>query len=211
MDMTLTAIWGVALVVIVVMLVVLTGTLRRNARVTALMQPASAQSGLLEDTLLFYYEDESVRGTANRRLFIRIPSAAWDPAWQTDLLRVEVKAQDPGFVTLPTEWGKPELVTAFSLAAYRMTEMGTDIQVERFVAPVDVLLTADGDRQGLRCCARPGDEAWTLAEVSSLSPGDMGLELSPARGWSAVSVSQLGQVCLLRLADGAQPVAQDSA
>jgi hypothetical protein len=211
MDMTLIAIWGVALVVILIMLVLLTTTLRRNARVTALIEPAVTRSDLPEDTLLFYYEDQSVRSTAGGQLFVRIPGAAWNPAWHTDLMRMEIKAQDPGFVTLPAEWGSPQLVTAFSVAGYRMTEMGTDIRVDRFAAPVDILLTADGDQRGLRCGMRPADEDWVLAAATALSPGSMGVELPPRRAWSAVSVSRPGQVCLLRFGDAVPPEAQGGA
>lgn len=211
MDVTLIAIWGVALTVIVAMLVLLVTTLRRNARVTALIEPAAKQPGLPEDTLLFYYEDQSVRSTANGHLFVRIPGAAWDPAWHTDLMRIEVKAQDPGFVTLPAEWGSSKLVTAFSVAAYRMTEMGTDVTVDRFAAPIDVLVAADGDQQGLRCAVRLTDEDWTLAPATAVSPGTMGVELPPRRAWSAASILRPGQICLVRLGDAVPPGAEGEA
>jgi hypothetical protein len=210
MDMALVTIWVVALVVIVVMLVLLVTTLRRNARVTALIEPAAKQPGLPEDTLLFYYEDQSVRSSAGGQLYVRIPGAAWDPAWHADLMRMEVKAQDPGFVTLPAEWGSPKLVTAFSVAAYRMTEMGTDVRVDRFAAPIDVLLTADGDQRGLRCAIRLMEEDWTLAPATAVSPITMGVEL-PRRAWSAASILRPGQVCLVRLADVVPPDSQSGA
>jgi len=205
MNMTLIAIWGIALIAIVAMLVLLVTTLRRNARVTALIEPAAKQPGLPEDTLLFYYEDQSVRSTANGHLFVRIPGAAWDPAWHTDLMRMEIKAQDPGFVTLPAEWGSSKLVSVFSVAVYRMTEMGTDVRIDRFASPIDVLLAADEDPQGLRCAIRLTEEGWTLAPATAVSPSTMGVELPPRRAWSAASILRPGQVCLVRLGDAVPP------
>jgi len=192
-------VWGVALLVIAVLLVVLALALKRG--------PALASSGAggaeafeaIKDALLFYYEENSVRSTTRDRIIVRIPGIAWEMGWKGDLLRLEVNAADPGSVALPPEWSEAQILAVYDLRAYRMTEMGTDVEVERFLAPIDVVLTVKEVDPGLRLIART-DSAWVLAPTTEISPDEFkGSDLPSDRNWIAISVTRLGQICLIRL------------
>jgi hypothetical protein len=207
-------VWGVALAAIVALGTLLVWTLRRqpaveegeSPRVTGGVQ-GGAGSG---DTLLFYYEEESVRTTPDGRVIIRMSGLAWEREWHDDLLRLEVGVEDPASVEVPAEWGAAEVLAAYSLRAYRMTDLGTDIEVERFAAPVDVFLTVEGVEPGLRFGVNH-EGRWTLAPPATLSPETIeGIDIPAGESWAAASIAGMREICLVRVSEQ-RPVAGEQA
>jgi len=194
-------VWGLALLVIAALAVVLALTLRRGTRATPSDggEPDSFQP--FEDRLLFQYEESVVRVSTDARVIVRIAGIAWEAGWRGDLLRLDVIEQAPHTVDFPSELGDLELLVVYDLAAFRMTEAGTDIAVERFMEPVDVILTTDRADRDLGIVTRP-DSTWVLA-TSASAPASLreleGAELPPGSGWAAVATTRLGRVCLVRL------------
>ena len=198
MDMAFTVVWGVALLAIMVLSGVLALALRRGGAARTVADGDGA-SDLLKDTLLFYYEQDSVRATASARFIVHIPGDAWDAGWRDDLLRLEVVAQSPDSVTLPPALGRASVLSVYDLAAYRMTEMGNDIEIAQFVAPIDLVVTSD--RSDLRLgLVTQTHGAWALAPAAEISPyGFEGVELPAGQRWTAASVMRPGRVCLVCL------------
>jgi hypothetical protein len=195
----LLVVWGVALLALVALGAVLLWTLRGGPRPAEAEPDTTDSAGLETDTLLLYYEDESVRHTPRGDVVLRIPGNAWEHEWQEDLVRLEVARLDPSSVSAPEEWGEAQVLTAYDLRAHRMTEIGTDIEIEVFSAPIDVFLISENETEGLRFGMNNGG-TWTLAPLGGLS-GDV-LEqarVPVGRGWAAASISQLRQVCLVRV------------
>ena len=193
-------VWGVALLALVALGGLLAWTLRREALV--------ARAGGLEvsggGTLLFYYEQESVRSTPGDRVIVRIPGMAWEGEWQDDMLRLEVLGRDPAAIRVPPAWGAARVLAAYALRAYRMTEMGNDVRVERFAAPVDIFLTADIVEGELRFGVNH-EQGWTLAPPAALSPQSLqGVDLPAERGWAAASIAGLREICLVHMPGPAQ-------
>jgi hypothetical protein len=205
-------VWGIALLALLVLGGLLAWALRRQALPDALPEtPVEKVKGFAVrggETLLFYYEEESVRATPGGQVIVRISGMAWEGEWQDDLLRLEVLGQDPASVRVPEEWGAAEVVAAYALRAYRMTEMGNDIPVERFAAPVDVFLTTDVDGGELRFGVNNKD-SWELAPLATLSPQALdGIDLPPERGWAAASIAGMREVCLVRMPVPGQDMAE---
>lgn len=188
-------VWGVALLAIVTLGGLLAWTLWREA---LLERAPSLQAGG-GGTLLFYYEQESVRSTPHGQVIVRIPGMAWEAEWQDDLLRLEVLGRDPAAIRVPAAWGAAKVLAAYALRAYRMTEMGSDIQVERFAAPVDIFVTTDVAEGELRFGVN-NEEGWALAPLAALSlQAPEGVDLPVGRGWAAASIAGLREICLVRM------------
>jgi hypothetical protein len=154
------------------------------------------------DALLLYYEEEATRSALQGDVVLRIPGIAWEPEWQEDLVRLEVSTIDPDAVVLPGEWGPARVLAAYSLRGYRMTEIGTDIPVAQFAAPIDVFLLAEGGGEGLRFGVKHRG-TWRLAPPTALSAKALaGIDLPADRSCVAASIAGLGQVCLFRFASG---------
>ena len=208
MEPAFIVVWGAALLAIAILLVVVVVILQRTSRPTALTADEHRGFKPFKHTLLFYHEDQSVRSTAQGQVIIRIPGVAWNIGWQTDPIRLEVDEEDPGSVDLPPEWRDAKVLAAFTLSGYRMTEMGTDIEIERFAAPIDVILTTAERDQGLRCGTQT-DSSWALAPTTTITIDELpGMDLLAERGWVAVSVTRLGRICLIKLPAAGSPVAR---
>ncbi len=193
MGTALVVIWGIALLVIAILSALLVWSLRSRTPTTTGPVPTFKP---LKDTLLFYYEEQSTRSTAGREVIIRIPGTAWDTDWRSDLLRLEIVGRNPRAVVLPAEWGAARVLAAYELRAYRMTEMGKDLEIERFASPIDVILTTEESGDELRVAARPRD-AWIQIPPADVSPGELEVDLPGGRRWAAASVVELGELCLL--------------
>ena len=199
-------VWGVALLVLLGLGALLIWTLRGNVRPAewARTLRVAASFAPATDTLLLYYEEESVRRTPQGDVVLRIPGMAWEREWQDDLVRLEVARIEPEGVAVPEQWGEAEVLAVYDLRAHRMTEIGTDIAVESFAAPVDVFLTSEAEMGGLRFGVN-NDGEWTLAPQAAL-PLDV-LEqagIPASQGWAAASISRLRQVCLVRMPTGGE-------
>jgi hypothetical protein len=197
MGVAFTIVWGVALLAIAALLVMLVLTLKRG--------PVSAPPGAdeletfmpLRDTLLFHYEESGTRSTVHDRVIVRLPGIAWETAWREDLLRLEVSSVEPRTVPLPVGWQNAQVLGAYDLRAFRMTEMGRDVEVRRFLSPIDVVLTFEGPYPEVRAFTRTDDD-WTLATTVDLALDEFnGRNRLSGRDWVAVPITQLGQVCLL--------------
>lgn len=187
-------VWGVALLVLLGLGALLVWTLRSGR------SPMETGHGsAMNDTLLLYYEEQSVRRTSHGDVVLRIPGMAWEREWQEDLIRLDVTRLEPGSVAVPAEWGKARVVAAYELRAHRMTEIGSDIPVERFAAPVDVFLVGAHEMAGLRFGVR-NETGWTLAPPAALPLDVLAQAGIPAgHGWAAASISRLRQVCLVQM------------
>lgn len=198
-------VWGVALLVLLALGAFLVWTLRSG------MRSRRTSFASATDTLLLYYEQESVRRTPQGDVVLRIPGMAWEREWQEDLVRLEVARIEPDEVAVPEQWGRAEVLAAYDLRAHRMTEMGIDIVVESFAAPVDVFLTCETETEGLRFGVN-GEEGWTLAPPAALPLDVLEQAGIPAgQGWAAASISRLRQVCLVHMLarSGASSQVQD--
>jgi hypothetical protein len=194
-------VWGVALVAILALGGFVVWTLRRGVAPNLAPKAADAGGG---DTLLFYYEQESVRATPQGTVIVRIPAMAWEGEWQDDLLRLEVLSEDPASIVVPASWGAAEILAAYALRAYRMTDLGTDIDVERFAAPVDVFVTTAEVGGELRFGVN-NEEGWTLAPLAALSPQALeGVDIPPGRSWAAASIAGMRNICLVRMPESGQ-------
>jgi hypothetical protein len=192
-------VWGLALLALFALGAVLLWTVRSVARPAARGPEGAGPFEPVTDTLLLYYEEESVRRTPQGDVVLRIPGMAWEREWQEDLVRFEVTRVDPSVVFPPEEWGAAEVLAVYDLRAHRMTEIGTDLAVESFAAPVDIFLIGEAEMAGLRfgVC---NEGVWTLAPFAALPLDVLEQAGIPAgQGWAAASVSQLRQVCLVRL------------
>ncbi len=200
MQAAYTIVWGGALLAIVGLLVALRGTLQRSPQRSSSIGSDAEASEPIKDTLLFYYEEDSVRSTFGARVIVHISGLAWDAGWREDLLRLEISELSCDAISLPSELGSVEVLAVYNLAAYRMTEMGTDIKVERFLEPIDVILTERSDHSlGL---AIQIDRSWTLTPPANLSPRQFeGIDLPTGHNWAAALLTRLGTICLVQLPD----------
>ncbi len=199
MGTALFIVWGVALLVIVALGVVLRATLKRGAPSMMQDTPEPRQFERASDTLLFYREESSVRSAIKGAIIIRIPETAWDEGWADDLLRLEVSTRDPASITLPPEWADAEIAAAYDLHAYRMTEIGADIKVARFPAPIELVFAEKSAGSRLRLLTQ-AESAWVLAPVIQISIDKYeGSDLLPKEDALAVSLTGLGRMCLVRL------------
>jgi hypothetical protein len=193
------AVWGFALWVLLGLGALLIWTLRSGGRRTKAVLGLEETSQPVTEPLLLYYEDESVRRTPQGDVVLRIPGMAWEREWQEDLVRLDVTRLDPGSVKAAKEWGEVEVLAAYGLQAHRMTEIGSDIPVESFAAPVDVFLVSKSEAEGLRF-GIGGETGWTLAPLAALPLDVLAQAGIPAgHGWAAASISRLRQVCLVRM------------
>jgi hypothetical protein len=135
-------------------------------------------------------------------MIVHIPGTAWDQEWRDDLLRLEVSTEEPAAVAVPGAWGEVRVLAAYAVRAYRMTEIGTDIAVERFAAPVDVFLTT-GDGAGELRFAVNNEGTWMLAPSAALSPEMFeGIDIPTGRRWVAASVTRLREIGLVVFPSG---------
>ena len=184
---------------------VLWRTVRQGAPGKPTDAAAAVGGGPLCDTLLFYYEQEGVGRTAQGGMIVHIPGTAWDQEWRDDLLRLEVSTGEPGAVDAPGAWGEVRVLAAYAVRAYRMTEIGTDIVVERFADPVDVFLTT-GEGAGELRCAVNNEGTWMLAPTAALSPEMFeGIDIPAGRRWVAASVTRLREISLVAFPPGPGP------
>ena len=192
-------VWGVALLALLGLGAVLVWTLRGSARPAEVALGPEGSFDPTTDTLLLYYEEESVRRTPHGDVVLRIPGSAWEREWQDDLVRLEVTRVEPSEVIVPEFWGEAEVLAAYDLHAHRMTEIGTDIAVEGFAAPVDIFLMGESEMEGLRFGVHH-QGTWTLAPPAALPLDTLEQARIPAgHGWAAASISQLRRVCLVRM------------
>jgi hypothetical protein len=190
-------VWCLALLVIAVLLAVLALTLRRGAH--SVPEPDTLQ--LFEDRLLFQYEEDRTCVSTDARVIVCIPGIAWDTGWRSDLLRLDVTERTPDVVDFPAELGDVDVLVVYDLSVFRMTDAGTDIPVERFLEPVDVILTTDRTDRDLGLVTRV-DSTWVLASMaaSPILPQELeGVGIPPGRGWAAVATTRPGRVCLVQL------------
>jgi hypothetical protein len=130
-------------------------------------------------------------------MVVHIPGTAWDQAWRDDLLRLEVSIEEPAAEVVPAAWGEVRVLAAYAVRAYRMTEIGTDIAVERFAAPVDVFLITE-DRVGELRFGVNNEGTWMLAPPAGLSPETFeGIDIPAGKRWVAASVTRLREICLV--------------
>ena len=201
-------VWGIALLIIVALLVILVFAFRHNAQFGA----QAVQGGVtafesVQDTLLFYYEKESVRSTEDGRVIIRIRGISWDAAWQDDLLRIKVVAQDPHSVTLDEARDDAQVLAVYDFEAYRMTEMGTDISVPSFVKPVEVILVANETNVNLDVLAQQDGE-WVSAPQTEVTLEELGKKsITGQVCWAVASVGRLDRLCLIKKTP--QPIVDD--
>ena len=192
-------VWGIALLIIAALLVILVFTFRHNAQFgTQAVQEGVTAFESVQDTLLFYYEKESVRSTENGSVIIRIHGISWDAAWQDDLLRIKVVARDPHSVTLGEAWDDAQVLVVYDFEAYRMTEMGTDISVPSFVKPVEVILVANETNVNLAVLAQQDGE-WVSAPQTEVTLEELGKKSIPGQVcWAVASVDRLDRLCLIK-------------
>jgi hypothetical protein len=188
-------VWGIALLALLGLGGVLIWTLRSDGPHRAGREPDDAAT----DTLLLYYEPESVRRTPRGEVVLRIPGMAWEREWQEDVVRLEITRIEPQAIATPEQWGTAEILAAYDLRAHQMTDMGTDIPVESFAAPVDVFLTCETESEELRFGIENQGE-WTLAPPAALPLEVLEEAGIPAgQGWAAASISRLRRVCLVSI------------
>ncbi|MBN1580375.1 MAG: hypothetical protein JXA89_06705 [Anaerolineae bacterium] len=192
-------VWGIALLIIAILLVILMITFQQNARGDErIVQENNTLFVPFADTLLFYYDKQSVRDTENGQVLIHIRGISWDASWQDDLLRVKVVAQDPQSVTLGDIGYDAQVLAAYEFGVYRMTEMGTDIPVSSFVKSVDVFLATNPKNDNLDVLIQREGE-WVSAPKSETRIEELvkkdGLEKT---GWVAASVLRLDRLCLIK-------------
>jgi hypothetical protein len=201
MEMTgmVLVVWGFALWVLLGLGALLIWTLRKGGGTAEAVPRSEEASQPVTDTLLLYYEEESVRRTPQGDLVLRIPGMAWEREWQEDLVRLDVTRLDPRSVEAAEEWGEAQVLAAYELRAHRMTEIGSDIIVESFAAPVDVFLVSESEVEGLRFGVKD-ETGWTLAPPAALPLDVLAQAGIPAgQGWTAASISRLRRVCLVRM------------
>ena len=88
-------VWGFALWVLLGLGVLLIWTLRSGRRTVEAASGPEDASQPVTDTLLLYYEEQSVRRTPQGDVVLRIPGMAWEREWQDDLVRLDVTRLDP--------------------------------------------------------------------------------------------------------------------
>jgi hypothetical protein len=190
-------IWGIALLAIAALLAVLAWTLKRASQQAASIEKDAGEFEPTKEIMLFEYEKEDVRNTTDGNVIVRIRSISWDTEWQEDLLRLEVHAQDPKSVTLSDEWRDAQVIAAYDFRAYRMTEMGTDVQVTSFPAPIEVVLTTPETDTNLDVLIQ-ADGIWTSAPEADISAEALARKSLGRREWRAASVDRLGRLCLIK-------------
>lgn len=197
METAFIIVWGLALLAIAALLATLVCTLQRR---TLQVESASGPAAFVpfNDALLFEYGQESVRSTANGRVVVRIKGISWDTAWQNDMLRLEVSSLDPGGIMLPDAWGQAEVVAAYILRAYRMTDMGTDLPVSLFVKPIEVALFTDKTAAHLRVLVQQR-AAWIPAPTAEIDPQALGdPQAFEGQSWAAALLNGPGWLCLVK-------------
>jgi hypothetical protein len=180
-------VWGFALLTIAGLAIAIAGTHWRQRSVAdaGATSPIEGLPGLAHDTLLFYYERSSVRQTADQRVTIVLPGRAWDAEWREDLLRIEIQEMTPRPFALSDESEPARGVTVYELSAFRMTEMGIDLEIDHFLEPIAVILTAEDRVGALEFAAQGSDGIWHVvtqplteseAEAAQLSPGQRAIK-----------------------------------
>ncbi len=198
MSTVFPVIWGLALLAIVVLLLVLRRTLRGQTRANHTDDP-DLPVALATDTLLFYHEQDSVQRTADKHVTVHIPGAAWEAQWSDDLLRLQVSELPSLPVALPPELGPLQVLAVFDLKAYRMTEIGTDVEIAHFADVIRIVLASQGHEGNLGVAVH-SDSTWVLAAPAEVPPRIWDRILLPSgdRGIAA-SLVRPGRVCLVRL------------
>ena len=198
MSVAFPVVWGLALLAIMVLLSVLLRTLRGQTRANHTADP-DLPVALASDTLLFYHEQDSVQRTADKHVTVHIPGIAWEAQWRDDLLRLQVSELSPLQVTLPPELGPVQVLAAFDLAAYRMTEIGRDVEIAHFAGAIRIVLASQGHEgdlgvavytDGRWALAAPAEVPPRIVDQISLPPGDRGI---------AAQLARPGRVCLVQL------------
>ena len=206
MGVSFGIVWGVALLLIGGLALLLALTLRRETRTDPDRGSGSKETGSVHDTLLFDFEEQSMRSTTHGHVTIRIPGAAWEADWQEDLIRVEVNEMDLDAVVLPSEWSGAQVLAAYDLCAYRMAETGMDVEIERFEAPIDIIVSSGRTDRGLSLLAQKGNE-WASAAATTMSSDEMqSIDLPAGRTRIGTSVIELGPVCLVYMSELDQPL-----
>jgi hypothetical protein len=129
---------------------------------------------------------------------IRIRDASWDTAWQDDLLRVKVFAQDPRSVVLGDAWGDAQVLAVYDFEAYRMTELGADVPVLDFAEPIEIVLITDETDADLDVLSQQDGE-WASAPRSEVALAELAeKDLSEKMRWVIASVGNLDRLCLIK-------------
>ena len=192
MDAGLLTVWALALAAIAVLGAVLRRTLQRGPSVV----PPTVQP--FADKLLFQYEPAGVGVSTDARVIVHIPSIAWGTEWRSDLIRLEVVEQPSDSIVF-TGLGDLEVLAVYDLAAFRMTDPGADIRVERFMEPIEVILTTEYGDGNLGVVTQT-DRTWILAPAAQVSPREIeGVDLPLGRKWAAAAIARLGRVCLVQI------------
>jgi hypothetical protein len=207
MGAAFAVVWGIALLIIAMLLVALLRTSRQQTEASDRVD-LDKPVALATDTLLFYHERDGVQSTADRHVTVHIPGIAWDERWRDDLLRLEISELSPQHVSLPQDLAPVQALAVFDMDAYRMTEIGRDIAVFHFAGAIGIVLSSQGHEGDLAVAALTNGR-WVLAPPSDIPPHVMG-EASLPVGHRGVAVSLLrpGRVCLVRLAAGGLGAAQ---
>lgn len=197
MDTGLILIWLIALVAIAILLVGLGITLRRRALEAESEFDLARHYVPVRDTLIFYHDKDCVRSTLDGRLWIDIPGIAWEPGWQNDLLRVEVRAQDPAQIVLDDAPPGTRVIAAYDFLAYRMTETGSDLDVYRFARPIQVAFLAEGEEADhIDFAVRRGK--WQWVPCAPLDPNTPGIpKLRKTQTLVAAGLEQLDPLCVV--------------
>jgi hypothetical protein len=197
-------IWGVALVLIGGLALLLALSLRREPRSEPERTSGSKEIGAVHDTLLFDFGENRVRSTTQGHVIIRIPGGAWKEDWRQDLIRVEVSQMALDTVNLSDAWSGAKVLAAYDLCAFRIAETGIDVKVERFEAPIDIIVTSGNTGRGMSLLAQQGGE-WLAVADSTMSSEELGsVALAADRVRIGVSVVEMGPVCLVQVPEVAQ-------
>jgi hypothetical protein len=199
MGTALTIIWGIALLIIAALLGVLALTLKRGPQPAALAAgEESARFEPAREILLFEYAQEDIRSTADDSVIVRIPGISWDPAWQKDLIRLEIDTRPQRTVQLTAGWENARVIAAYRLHAYRMTDMGADVAVNSFSEPIEIVFTTTEKTARLEILTQTDGE-WTPVPQADISAQELAsIRSLGEREWRAGSVRNLGLFCLVR-------------
>ncbi len=187
-------VWGIALLMIVGLGAWWWWDVRRQVRSS--VSDASGAVGFQSrrDILLFYYDKSVTRSTADEQIVVHLRGIAWEVAWQSDWLRVEITRLDPQAIRLSA--GQSPFL-AFRLDACRMTDDGRDIPVLRFAAPIEVAVLLE-KRQGTVQLWQtdPDQNGWVLAAPPRMPPEEWLDTDRASLNWAAAWVQRPIQLCL---------------
>ncbi len=199
METAFVVVWGIALLVIAILGAILAFTLRRFSAGRTAQKGRDAAFAPAQDILLFEYDKNILLSAIDGHVLVRIKGISWDAAWQNDLLRVQVNAQDPRQIALDPAQRDARILAAYQLSAFRMTDLGADVTVERFVKPIDIVLTSDEPDGELGVFVQQ-DAGWQAAPQPATPVEEIERRVGKGRRWAAASIAKLAPVCLVQIA-----------